>query len=95
MYGERYMDHPDENPEGYKKSNLMNKAGQLKGRLLLVHGDVDPVVVWQHSLLFVKSCIEAGTFPDYFMYPGHTHGVGGKDRLHLYEMMTKYFVTNL
>ena len=95
MYGERYMDHPEENPEGYKKSNLMNKAGNLKGHLLLIHGDIDPVVVWQHSLLFLKASVEAGTFPDYFVYPGHTHGVGGKDRLHLYEKITKYFVENL
>ena len=91
MYGERYMDHPKENPEGYENSNLLNKAGNLKGHLLLIHGDVDPVVVWQHSLLFVKACVDAGTFPDYFVYPGHPHNVIGKDRPHLYEKITRYF----
>ena len=91
MYGERYMDHPKENPEGYKNSNLLNKAGNLKGNLLLIHGDVDPVVVWQHSLLFIKACVNAGTFPDYFVYPGHPHNVIGKDRPHLYEKITRYF----
>ena len=95
MYGERYMDHPQENPEGYENSNLLNKAGHLKGRLLLIHGDMDPVVVWQHSLLFIKACVDAGTFPDYFVYPGHGHGVGGKDRLHLSEIITRYFIENL
>ncbi len=95
MYGERYMDHPEENPEGYKKSNLLNKAGDLKGHLLLIHGDVDPVVVWQHSLLFIKACVDAGTFPDYFVYPGHPHNVIGKDRPHLYEKITRYFDDNL
>jgi dipeptidyl aminopeptidase/acylaminoacyl peptidase len=95
MYGERYMDHPEENPEGYENSNLLNKAGNLKGNLLLIHGDEDPVVVWQHSLLFVKACIDAGTFPDYFVYPGHPHNVIGKDRPHLYEKITRYFDSQL
>jgi dipeptidyl aminopeptidase/acylaminoacyl peptidase len=59
MYGERYMDHPEDNPEGYKNANLLNKAGNLKGNLLVIHGDEDPVVVWQHSLLFMKACVYA------------------------------------
>ncbi|MCD8193460.1 MAG: S9 family peptidase, partial [Tannerellaceae bacterium] len=91
MYGERYMDSPQDNPEGYKNSNLKEKAGNLKGRLLLIHGDVDPVVVWQHSLEFLKACVNAGTHPDYFVYPGHGHNVTGKDRPHLYEKITRYF----
>jgi dipeptidyl aminopeptidase/acylaminoacyl peptidase len=91
MYGERYMDHPQENPEGYKNSGLLDRAAALKGRLLLIHGDADPVVVWQHSLLFLKACVDAGTFPDYFVYPGHPHNVIGKDRPHLYEKITRYF----
>jgi dipeptidyl aminopeptidase/acylaminoacyl peptidase len=91
MYGERYMDHPAENPEGYKNSDLQNKADRLKGNLLLIHGDEDPIVVWQHSLLFLKACVNAGTFPDYFVYPGHPHNVVGKDRVHLYEKITRYF----
>ena len=95
MYGERYMDHPKENPDGYKNSNLLNKAGNLKGRLLLIHGGIDPVVVWQHSLLFLKACVDAGTFPDYFVYPNHPHNVVGKDRPHLYGKVTRYFEDNL
>ncbi|MDH6358410.1 DPP IV N-terminal domain-containing protein [Parabacteroides sp. PF5-9] len=91
MYGERYMDHPDDNPEGYKNSDLKQKAGNLKGRLLLIHGDVDPVVVWQHSLTFLKACIDANTYPDYFVYPGHQHNMMGKDRIHLHEKITRYF----
>lgn len=91
MYGERYMDRPQENPEGYKNANLKLKAGNLKGRLLLIHGDIDPVVVWQHSLGFVKACVEADTYPDYFVYPRHPHNVTGKDRPHLYEKVTRYF----
>ena len=91
MYGERDMDHPKENPEGYKNSNLKLKAKNLKGHLLLIHGDIDPVVVWQHSLGFLKACVDANTYPDYFVYPRHEHNVIGKDRPHLHEKITRYF----
>ena len=91
MYGERYMDRPQDNPEGYKNSNLKLKAKNLKGHLLLIHGDIDPVVVWQHSLGFLKACVDANTYPDYFVYPRHEHNVIGKDRPHLHEKITRYF----
>lgn len=95
MYGERYMDRPQDNPEGYKNANLKLKAGKLKGRLLMIHGDIDPVVVWQHSLGFLKACVDADTYPDYFVYPHHQHNVIGKDRPHLHEKITRYFEDHL
>lgn len=95
MYGERYMDTPQDNPEGYAASNLISRAGDLKGRLLLIHGDIDPVVVWQHSLLFVKAAVTAGTMPDYMVYPGHEHNVRGGERVHLYKTITRYFTDHL
>lgn len=91
MYGERYMGHPDTNTEGYAYSNLLNKAENLKGRLLMIHGDMDPVVVMQHSLSFLKKSVEVGVYPDYFIYPGHEHNVRGIDRVHLHEKITRYF----
>ncbi|WP_202923336.1 S9 family peptidase [Pontibacter pudoricolor] len=54
MYTERYMDSPEQNPEGYKNANLLNHVKNLKGKLLMIHGTVDDVVVWQHSLAFIK-----------------------------------------
>lgn len=95
MYGERYMDSPQDNPEGYKNADLKLKAGNLKGRLLQIHGDVDNVVVWQHSLSFQKACIDANTYPDYFVYPRHKHNVIGKDRPHLMQKITQYFEDHL
>lgn len=95
MYGERYMDSPEENPEGYKANNLLLRAGDLKGRLLLIHGTIDPVVIWQHSLLFVQSAVKAGTHPDYMVYPEHEHNVLGPDRVHLNEVITRYFKDHL
>ncbi|KGN76300.1 peptidase S9 [Porphyromonas macacae] len=91
MYGERYMDTPQENPEGYKNANLLLRADKLKGRLLQIHGDIDPVVVWQHSMLFQKACVDHRTYPDYFIYPGHEHNVRGRDRVHLHEKINRYF----
>jgi len=95
MYGERYMDTPQENPEGYKSNNLLLRAGNLKGRLLLIHGTIDPVVIWQHSLLFLKEAVKAGTHPDYLVYPEHQHNVLGPDRVHLNEAVTRYFKDHL
>ena len=95
MYGERYMDTPQENPEGYAETSLLPKAGKLKDRLLIIHGDEDPTVVLQNSLQFLKASINAGTHPDYFIYPGHGHNMIGKDRVHLHEHITRYFDDHL
>jgi len=91
MYGERYMGTPENNTEGYAETSMLNKAGNLKGRLLLIHDDEDPTVVVQHSMQFLKSSVKAGVHPDYFVYPGHGHNVTGKDRIHLHEHITRYF----
>jgi dipeptidyl-peptidase-4 len=91
MYGERYMDSPQENPEGYEETNMNGLAGNLQGRFLLIHGNEDPTVVWQNSLSFLKACIKAGTYPDYFVYPGQGHNMAGRDRIHLHEKITWYF----
>lgn len=91
MYGERYMDTPQDNPEGYEETNLNRLAGNLKGHLLIIHDDNDHTCVLQHSLSFMKACIEARTYPDLFIYPGHDHNVMGRDRVHLHEKITRYF----
>ena len=94
MYGERYMDQPQTNPEGYKKTSLLNQAKSLKDPLLLIHGTADDVVVMQHNLAFVKACVESGTQVDFFPYPMHKHNVRGKDRVHLMEKVLNYILTN-
>ncbi|WP_316815832.1 S9 family peptidase [Pedobacter nyackensis] len=91
MYTERYMDTPQENPEGYAATYLSNRVDQLKGKLLLIHGQQDPVVVQQHSVDFVKHAVDKGVQVDYMIYPGHEHNVMGKDRVHLYQKVTDYF----
>ncbi len=91
MYGERYMGTPESNPEGYEKSSLLGRTENLKGRLMMIHGDIDPVVVIQHSLSFLKKATEVNVYPDYYIYPAHEHNVHGKDRVHLMEKITRYF----
>jgi len=95
MYTERYMDTPQTNPEGFKETNLLNQGDNLKGKLMIIHGTQDPVVVWQHSLMFLKACVDKGKQVDYFVYPGHEHNVLGKDRVHLFDKITAYFMENL
>ena len=95
MYTERYMDTPKENPQGYETANLVNHAQNVKGKFMLIHGTSDDVVVWQNTQAFLKKAIESGVQLDYFIYPGHGHGVGGKDRIHLMKKMTNYFKDNL
>jgi len=95
MYGERYMDMPQENPEGYANNSLTSKAKDLQGRLLVIHGAEDNTVVWQNSLEFIEACIKAGKQVDYFIYPHHEHNVRGIDRIHLYEKMFDYYETFL
>ena len=91
MYGERYMDMPDENPEGYEKANLSKRVTDLQGRLLIIHGAQDPTVVWQHSQVFIRECVKNDIMLDYFIYPTHEHNVRGKDRVHLMKKITRYF----
>ena len=91
MYGERYMDTQAANPEGFAKTSLINKAADLKGKLLICQGAVDNTVVWQHSLSFVQECIVKGVQLDYFPYPRTEHNVRGVWRVHLMDKVTDYF----
>lgn len=91
MYGERYMDTPQENPEGYAKTSLIAKAKDLKGKLLICQGAIDPTVLWQHSLNFIRECIKNNVQVDYFPYPRAEHNVRGKDRIHLKQKVSNYF----
>ena len=95
MYTERYMDTPQTNPIGYKKSSLLNYIKDLKGHLLLVHGTSDPTVVWQNTLLFAEKAAHLGVPLDYYPYVGHKHGIRGDDTFHLYQKITNYFNTYL
>ena len=91
MYGERYMGNPVTNPEGYAKTSLINKAKDLKGKLLICQGAIDYTVLWEHSLSFIRECIKNNVQVDYFPYPCAEHNVMGRDRIHLMDKVTMYF----
>ncbi|MGB6037374.1 MAG: prolyl oligopeptidase family serine peptidase, partial [Cryomorphaceae bacterium] len=95
MYTERYMDTPEENPEGFKKAKLNNYVENLEGDLLLIHGLDDDVVVPQHSYSLLESFVDAGVQVDFFVYPGHPHNVRGKDRIHLMTKVLDYIDLHL
>ena len=95
MYGERYMDTPNENPDGYQNSNMLNYIENLQGKLMIIHGVQDQTVVMQHSMKFIKKCIDLNKQVDFFVYPTHEHNVRGNDRLHLMEKISNYFIDNL
>lgn len=87
MYTERYMQKPEENPEGYNNNSLINLlSDQIKeNQLYLIHCDNDPVVLWQHTLSFIKVCNQKGIDVDYYVFPGHKHNVIGPERVHLMQ----------
>jgi len=91
MYGERYMDTPQSNPDGYETTSLIPQAKNLKGKLQIIIGYNDDTVVPQHCLSFLAACIEAGTQPDFFVYPGEAHNMRGHASVHLHERITQYF----
>jgi dipeptidyl-peptidase-4 len=95
MYGERYMSTPEKNPEGYKNANLLNYVKNLKGKLLIIHGGEDPVVLPINSLQFIQKCIENNIQVDYFVYPDQEHNVLGKKRQHLYHKIENYLNKNI
>ena len=95
MYGERYMDSPQDNSEGYEKTSLLHKAKNLKGKLLIIHGYIDDTVVLQHSLSFLQECIKKGVMVDFFLFPKQTHNVRGMERIYLMKKITSYFDDNL
>jgi len=95
MYGERYMDTPQENPEGYANSRVGKYLDNLgDNKLLIIHGSVDPTVVPQHSMTLLKEAVDKNVQIDFFTYPMHEHNVRGKDRVHLMTKILNYINTN-
>jgi dipeptidyl-peptidase 4 len=96
IYTERYMRTPQENPEGYDLNSPINFTEKIKGNYLLVHGTADDNVHVQNAMQMSLSLINNNIPFQQFMYPDRDHGiVGGKTRLHLYNMMTRFIEENL
>jgi dipeptidyl-peptidase-4 len=94
IYTERYMDTPEDNPDGYAQTSPLYHASRLKGNLLIIHGTADDNVHWQNTVTFIDELIEQGKQVHTMFYPGRAHGISGAAQ-HLYTMMTNYIIEKL
>ena len=94
MYGERYMDTPEENPEGYKDNLVTNYIKNLQGNILYIHGYIDPIVVPQHMLTISQAAINEGKVIHSFLYPNQEHNVLGNESIHLTKIIVDFILKN-
>lgn len=95
IWTERYLDHPEDNPEGYRASSPRTHAAELRDRLLIVHGTADDNVHPQHTMALIHDWTEAGIPFEVAIYPGEKHGFGDAASRHFYERMTAFFERTL
>lgn len=89
-YTERFMDTPQENPEGYKSSSVLTYVDKFKGQLQLVHGTMDDNVHMQNSIQLVSALQDKGKDFEFMLYPGGRHGWGGAKGNHFNNLKTKF-----
>ena len=95
IWTERYMDHPEDNPDGYRNSSPITHAAELADPLLIVHGTADDNVHPQHTLVFIKKLVDAGIPFEDAIYPRQKHGFGKGELNHFLERMTAFFDRHL
>ena len=96
IYTERYMQTPQENPNGYDENSPINHVEKLKGNYLLIHGSADDNVHVQNTYEMVSALVKANKQFELFIYPDRNHGIyGGNTRYHLYKKMTDFILDNL
>ena len=96
IYTERFLQTPQENPEGYDQNSPTTFAKLLKGKFLLIHGTADDNVHFQNSMEFSEALIQNKKQFDFMAYPDKNHGIyGGQTRPQLYEKMTDFILENL
>lgn len=96
VYTERYMRTPQENPEGYDDNSPLSHAGDIKGRLLIVHGSADDNVHAQNTYEMTEKMVQEGVQFDMAIYTNRNHGIrGGNTSMHLYTKMTNFLKEQL
>ena len=90
-YTERYMDHPERNPDGYRVSSVFTHIDGLRSKLLLVHGMADDNVLFTNSTKLMSELQKRGTPFELMTYPGAKHGLQGADALHRYRLSEAFF----
>lgn len=97
IYQERYMNTPQNNPDGYRKGSPISYVDGLKGNLLLIHGTGDDNVHYQNCEMLTNKLIKAGKVFYQISYPMRTHSINEREgtTLHLYKTMADYWTKNL
>ena len=96
IYTERYMQTPQENPNGYDDNSPINHVDKLKGKYLLIHGGADDNVHVQNTYEMTSALVKANKQFDLFIYPDKNHSIyGGNTRYHLYKKITDFILDNL
>ncbi|HMG76887.1 MAG TPA: S9 family peptidase [Pyrinomonadaceae bacterium] len=96
IYTERYMQTPQNNPEGYRKSSPVNFAKDLHGKLLLIHGAIDDNVHMANTIQFLYELQKSGKQVQLMLYPKSRHGVTDPVLVkHMQQMMTDFILGNL
>jgi len=94
VYTERYMDTPQDNPEGYKDGSCLTWVKNYKGKLYLTHGDMDDNVHMQNSIWLISKLQEEGKTFQFMIYPGWRHGVRGLKGIHEQNEMNQFWLEN-
>ncbi|MDX1501705.1 MAG: S9 family peptidase [Thermoanaerobaculia bacterium] len=95
IWTERYLDHPDDNRDGYRASSPVTYAADLADPLLIVHGTADDNVHPSNTLQMIHALVEAGRPFETAIYPRQKHGLRGAAARHLYGKMTEFFDRHL
>jgi len=95
IWTERYLDHPKDNPQGYRDSSALTAAAELRDALLIVHGTADDNVHPQNTMVMSRALVDAGRPFEQAIYAGQKHGFQGADLRHFYERMTEFFDRHL
>jgi dipeptidyl-peptidase-4 len=97
IYQERYCGLPKDHPDEYKQSSPITFAGQLKGKLLVVHGTGDDNVHYQGTEALINALVAANKPFTMMAYPNRSHGIfeGPGTTRHLYELLTRFLTENL
>ncbi len=94
-YTERFMDTPQENPEGYKNASVLTYADQYKGLLRIMHGDMDDNVHMQNTIQLVNKLQDLNKHFELMIYPGGRHGWGGVKGAHDRSERIRFYYQNL
>ncbi|HUX59005.1 MAG TPA: DPP IV N-terminal domain-containing protein [Bacteroidales bacterium] len=94
VYTERFMDKPQDNPEGYKDGSAMTFARDYKGKLFMTHGDMDDNVHLQNSIYLISRLEDEGKSFEFMLYPGGRHGWRGAKAVHSRNEAHNFWLRN-